>query len=64
MLFESGDFVKAKRGKAWYGVVLERLDSVAKVYPVYANKYKVKWAGGTTSWHWGADLNLVSRSKK
>ena len=64
MEFQSGDLVKCKDGKTWYGVVLKREQHVPKVYPVYANKYRVKWANGCVSWSWGSGLRLVCRATK
>ena len=63
------DLVKGedKRGhwfEEWTGVILEDRGNQPKVYPIYATKYRIKWMGGGTSWHWGSDITLVARAKK
>jgi|ETNvirnome_2_300_1030623.scaffolds.fasta_scaffold12354_6 hypothetical protein len=65
--FFVGDLIKSDSRRDlgfdgnWFGIILEDRKNQPKVYPIYANKYKIKWCGGTTSWHWGSDIDLVAR---
>lgn len=49
--------------KSWYGFILAVHPSAPKTFPVYASKYKIQWMGGTSSWHFSADIKLVARSR-
>ena len=64
--FFRGDLVRGEDNRGlffeeWTGVILEDRGNQPKVYPIYATKYKIKWIGGGTSWHWGSDIDLVAR---
>lgn len=70
MNFNKGDLVRTKHNapvfdeKEWYGIILEICKDVPHKHPILADKYKIKWCGGTTSWLFGHSLVLVSLGKK
>jgi len=71
MKFSKGDLVKSNTNKSvyneekeWYGIVLELHPDAPEKYPIIANKYKVKWCGGNTSWIFEHSIDLVSRGRK
>tara|TARA_R110000824_G_scaffold264840_1_gene453669 strand:+ start:78 stop:293 length:216 start_codon:yes stop_codon:yes gene_type:complete len=70
MKFNKGDLVKSNHNtpvfdeKEWYGIILDACKDAPQKHPILANKYKIKWCGGTTSWLFGHSIVLVSRAKK
>ena len=70
MKYNKGDLVKSNHNtpvfdeKEWYGIILDTCRDAPQKHPILANKYKIKWCGGTTSWLFGHSIVLVSRTKK
>lgn len=70
--FKKGDLIKStkftknawtEKPQDWFGVILETEPNAPRVYPIYAAKYKIRWIGGTSSWHFAADIKLIARAK-
>jgi hypothetical protein len=70
MEFDKGDLIKSNLSstvfdeKDWYGIILDVCKDAPHKHPVLANKYKIRWCGGATSWLFGHSIDLVSRGKK
>ena len=67
MKFKKGDLVKSNLcasvfdEQEWYGIVLDIYPDAPEKYPILADKYKVKWVSGNTSWIFSHSIDLVSR---
>ena len=67
---KKGDLVKSNLcasvfdEQEWYGIVLDIYPDAPEKYPILADKYKVKWVSGNTSWIFSHSIDLVSRGKK
>ena len=70
MKLNKGDLVKSNLSstvfdeKDWYGIILDVYRGAPHKHPIYADKYKIRWCGGATSWLFGHSIDLVSRGKK
>jgi len=68
--FKKGDLVKSNLcatvfdEEEWYGIVLDIYPDAPHKHPILADKYKIQWCGGKSSWIFGHSIDLVANGRR